>query len=155
MHTPTPHPRPEARPHRQATGFTLVEILIVVIILAILAAIIVPQFSSASEEAREKALAANLWRIRQQIELYKLHHDTYPSLDSFVDQMTASSNEAGQTAPLNTDGYPFGPYLSDIPHNPYTNTNDITDQNVGASAWYYNETTGAFHANNSEYHRDL
>ena len=35
------------------TGFTLVEILIVVIILGILAAIVIPQFTSASESAKE------------------------------------------------------------------------------------------------------
>jgi len=37
---------------RNSRGFTLVEILIVVIILGILAAIVIPQFSSASNDAR-------------------------------------------------------------------------------------------------------
>ena len=35
-------------------GFTLVEILIVVVILGILASIVIPQFSSASHQARSR-----------------------------------------------------------------------------------------------------
>src|SRR5689334_18593447 len=38
--------------HRKPRGFTLVEILIVVIILGILAAIVIPQFTNASNDAR-------------------------------------------------------------------------------------------------------
>ncbi len=41
-------------------AFTLVEILIVVLILGILAAIIVPRFSSASDEASKRAFATSL-----------------------------------------------------------------------------------------------
>lgn len=41
-------------------AFTLVEILIVVLILGILAAIIVPRFSSASDEASKRAFATSV-----------------------------------------------------------------------------------------------
>ena len=41
-------------------GFTLVEILIVVIILGILAAIVIPQFTSASSDARNSSVASTL-----------------------------------------------------------------------------------------------
>src|SRR3954451_13078256 len=63
------------------TGFTLVEILIVVIILGILAAIVIPQFTNASQDARESSLLSQLQTLRSQIELYKLQHmDKLPNL---------------------------------------------------------------------------
>ena len=45
-------------------GFTLVEILIVVIILGILAAIVIPQFTNASQDARESSLLSQLQTLR-------------------------------------------------------------------------------------------
>jgi prepilin-type N-terminal cleavage/methylation domain-containing protein len=44
---------------RSRSGFTLVEILIVVIILGILAALVIPQFTNASQNARESSLNGN------------------------------------------------------------------------------------------------
>src|SRR5436190_15454775 len=71
-------------------GFTLVEILIVVIILGILAAIVIPQFTSASQDARKNSLASQLQTLRSQIELYKLQH---------LDQIPASLANASSTTP--------------------------------------------------------
>ena len=52
-------------------GFTLIEILIVVAILGILAVLVVPRFSSATEDAQDTAIRSQLRRIRMQIELYR------------------------------------------------------------------------------------
>ncbi|MCC6679790.1 MAG: prepilin-type N-terminal cleavage/methylation domain-containing protein [Phycisphaeraceae bacterium] len=141
---------------RSAGAFTLVEILIVVVILGILAAIVVPQFTSASEETRANAVKMDLHRIRQQIEIYKSQHDDPPTVDGFVNQMTLSSDANGDTAAIGTDGYPFGPYLATLPFNPYTKTNDVVDisEDVGSSAWAYDETDGTFVANSDEEHRE-
>src|SRR5215475_4226324 len=64
------NPMKKSRPH----GFTLVEILIVVIILGILAAIVIPQFTNASNDARNNSVASTLQTLRGQIELYKIQH---------------------------------------------------------------------------------
>ena len=53
----------------KAPGFTLVELLIVVIILAILAAIVVPQFSSSTQDAKISALDNSLANVRSAIDL--------------------------------------------------------------------------------------
>lgn len=116
-------------------GFTLIELLIVVIILAILAAIVIPQFSNSSGEAREASLDANLATMRSAVELYKLQHkNTYPGAlagkgngtpgactgtagaaaagsQSFMDQLTAASDAAGNTCTVASTFYTYGPYL--------------------------------------------
>lgn len=133
-----------------ARGFTLVEILIVVVILGVLAAIVVPQFLSAAATARNNSLQMDLNRVRTQLEIYKVHHrDAWPSLAALVDQLTQSSNAQGATAAPGTSGYPLGPYVREFPVNPRTGTADVAAGAVGSSAWYYNENTGDFRANDS------
>jgi general secretion pathway protein G len=126
------------RAHRGlGRGFTLIEILIVVVILGILAAIVIPQFSSASSEARESTLRDCLRYLRTQITVYQAQHRDiapgYPSGNpasapdsaSFLDQMTGFSDEHGNLAASSSDIFHFGPYLSRMPANPFTNQTGI------------------------------
>ena len=146
-----------APPHRGGRGFTLVEVLIVVVILAILAAIVVPQFTSAAEQTRENSLSMNLFRVREQIELYKQQHNgDFPTFAQFEAQMTLASDEDGNTAAPGTPGYLYGPYLRDIPTNPMTSKSVITaNPATGNDDWYYNEDTGEFRANDSDASAEL
>ncbi|MEM7682352.1 MAG: type II secretion system protein [Planctomycetota bacterium] len=144
---------------RRSGGFTLVEILIVVAILGILAAIVVPQFGNATTQTKENNLKANLYQVRQQLQVYQADHGEYPTLADFADQMTLATNLAGDTAALGTDGYPYGPYLAEMPENPFNDNDAVSDTSVGAggvgsSAWYYDATNGDFHANSSTEHFD-
>ena len=80
-------------------GFTLVELLIVVIILSVLAAIIVPQFSSATMDAKEAALDANLARIRSAVELFHAQHNNiYPGATATGDGGACNTNGTKGTA---------------------------------------------------------
>jgi general secretion pathway protein G len=102
-------------------GFTLVEILIVVIILGILAAIVIPQFTSASQDARKNSLVSQLQTLRSQLELYKLQHlDQLPSTlvgaTPAWTQLTVKTDASGATG--TTTAFPFGPYLQADPVNP-------------------------------------
>ena len=126
--------------HRSQRGFTLVEILIVVIILGILAAIVIPQFTSASQDARKNSLVSQLQTLRSQIELYKLQHlDQLPTGlvagTPVWDQMVNKTNASGTTG--TTTAYPFGPYLQSAPTNPLNGQNAMlvvtTDQTMGAA----------------------
>jgi general secretion pathway protein G len=95
-------------------GFTLIEILIVVIILGILAAIVIPQFSSASTQARTSALQSTVQTLRSQIALYKLQHgDTLPVI--------SGSNWAALTGTSTYNGTTYGPYLPAVPTNSLSN----------------------------------
>ena len=137
-------------------GFTLVEILIVVIILGILAAIVIPQFTEASNDARESALASDLQTARSQLELYKVQHlDTYPAAATFVTQLTTKTDLDGSA------GTTFGPYLQSFPTNPF---NDLSTVEVEAGSaglgdnshgWHFNTTLGRFSPDDSAAHAAL
>jgi general secretion pathway protein G len=107
-------------------GFTLVEILIVVIILGILAAIVIPQFTNASQNARESSLQSTLQTLRSQIQLYKLQHgDALPDLVTDWTPLTESET-------WGTPAQSFGPYMQAIPVNPM-NGNSTVVQGVIAT----------------------
>ena len=140
--------------HSRQAGFTLVELLIVAIILAILAAIVVPQFASSTDNARDSALRSNLSGIRSAIDLYTQQHiNTFPGAvaatggtctggaagtgadgtqEAFEFQLKYYTNLAGQAcsiSDIDADGdpeFPFGPYIKgDLPDNPVTQDGNI------------------------------
>lgn len=131
------------------SGFTLVELLIVVIILAVLAAIVVPQFSSSTDEAKEAALRSTLLEMRNALELYYHQHgghypgriktdgtgDTTTDAEAqtaFLNQLTLYSDINGKTAvakDLAADPQiKYGPYLkrSTLPVNPVDDSSTVT-----------------------------
>ncbi len=140
-------------------AFTLAELLIVVIILAILAAIIVPQFSSATVDAQESALDANLTGLRSAIELYHAQHGTlYPgavstkggtcvtkgngdanSGQAFIDSLIMYSDVAGNVCNLgDATTFRFGPYVrKGVPADPITGKGSLAAEivvtNTGAA----------------------
>ncbi len=147
-------------PAGKQSGFTLVELLIVAIILAILAAIVVPQFASSTDDARDSAVRSNLSGIRSAIDLYTQQHSgIFPGsvaatgatctggtagtgaadIDlAFESQLKYYTNAAGQAcsiADIGADGsveFPFGPYIKgDLPDNPVTQDGTIAMVTTG------------------------
>ena len=142
------------------SAFTLIELLIVVTIVAVLAAVIIPQFSSSTEDAAESLLQHNLRTMRAMIGVYEADHaGRYPSLARFADQMTSASNAVGGT----TGETPYGPYVRDeIPENPFNHSNKVAAVAAagkrpkgvvaGGAGWQYDESNGALWPNNREYY---
>jgi type II secretion system protein G len=106
-------------------GFTLVEILIVVVILGILAAIVIPQFTNASEDAKDSAVRSQLQTIRNQIELYRVRNNgtTPPSLDT------------GTFTDLISDDY-----LRTAPVNPWNSSDTVGDAPDDVTGWIWDDT---------------
>ena len=137
---------------RTKSGFTLVEILIVVVILGILAAIVIPQFTSASTEAKESNLVSNLQAVRSQIELYKIqHNDQLPGQQTggatFTQALTGLTNVNGAVQTTPGAGV-YGPYMREIPRNPFTDSRDVSESNAKlttgtADAGWHFVTSGA------------
>ena len=152
-------------------GFTLVEILIVVIILAILAGVVIPQFSSSSDEAKLAVLRSDLKVMRGAVELYyHQHNSVYPGSRTsnygghaineewFVDQLTLYTNVRGEGVAVKDATHKYGPYLKKgIPVNPFNDLNTvIIDKMVTAvdnaavdsgSGWKFYTLTGRLIAN--------
>ena len=112
-------------------AFTLVELMIVVAILGILAAIVLPTFQGNVIKAKESAAKDNLRILRNTIEVYAAQHNdvppgylngdvtSEPHLTYFLMQIIIATNSSGKAAAIGTPGYPFGPYLLDLPENPF------------------------------------
>ena len=106
-------------------AFTLIEVLIVVVIMAVLAATIIPQFSTSTKDAQENTAKFNAHTMRSQLELYRAHHlGNFPTVANFAEQLTKSTNAAGAVGTAGTN-FPYGPYMEEIPYNPFNNKNDV------------------------------
>jgi general secretion pathway protein G len=131
--------------HRARSAFTLVEVLIVVVIMAILAATIIPQFTDSTNDAKSSTSKFNLHTLRSQIELYKAHHNGLLPGANLV-ELTQATDVDGVAAA----GAPYGPYMREIPDNPFNNSNEVTSVGVdpatatecAGKGWLYNATTG-------------
>ena len=158
---------------RKQKGFTLVEILIVVIILAILAGVVVPQFSSSTEEAKLSVLQSDLITLRAAVELYYHQHNAannvYPgdvtsnyaghatNAEWFVDQLTLYTDINGEAVAAKDATHKYGPYIKRrIPVNPFNDLNTVEIDDVetdltaatddGGHGWKFYTQTGQLFA---------
>ena len=151
-------------------AFTLVEVLIVLLILGILATIVIPQFTSASQQARENTLRDDLRFMRTQIGVFKAQHrdrppgypggnpTAAPTAADFALQMTTFTDETCATNATKTQVFKYGPYLSKLPENPLNKLDTVLVVANGApmpatpdnsTGWIYKPQTQEFRANST------
>ncbi len=106
--------------HRTKYAFSVIELMILVAILGILAAIVLPEFQSHSEQAKEAAAKDNLRILRQQIELYAAQHDGVPPGYINGDPAQGAGPVAFSRQMVVNDHY-----LSEIPENPFNSKSGI------------------------------
>jgi general secretion pathway protein G len=156
---------------RNQKGFTLVEMLIVVIILAVLAGVIIPQFSSSTEDAKLSVIQTDLAAMRNAVELYyHAHNNLYPgdvtsnyaghatNAEWFVDQLTLYTDISGEAVSVRDAAHKYGPYLKQgLPVNPFDDLATVVVDDVetdlalatddGAGGWKFYTQTGQMFAN--------
>lgn len=147
-------------------GFTLVELMIVVSILGIMGAIAFPQYQDSARQAKEAAARSTLGILRSQAELYKMQHNglmpgymgmmTAPESSIFIWQFVGTSSVNGAASSVKTPSatYPLGPYLRELPENPFNGkrgikmvAGSVTDWTSSVDAnygWLYQKETGTF-----------
>lgn len=142
--------------HQVRKAFTLIEILIVVIILGILAAIVVPQFTSATEDAQLSSAKSTLQTIRSQIELYRVRNNgAYPAFPF------ANEDGWGDTS---ENGFIGNDYMRSRPMNPRTATRTVDTGNkaaaeayaqTGEQGWFWDLATNEMYCNGLDEDLDL
>ena len=143
-------------------AFSLIELVIVVAILGIIAALAIPKLQGNTIAAKEAAAKDMLFTLRTQIELYKIDHGgTAPGymgpiqapVTTLKNQFVGTSKATGAavSATIATGDYPYGPYLGDMPKNPFNNKDNIKYVTNGtafttaaddSSGWLYTKETG-------------
>lgn len=154
--------------NRVSRAFTLVEILIVVVILGILAAIVIPQFTSASEEAQVGNVQTQLQTIRSQVELFRVRNNgnapeivgdwTDGAGDAFLDLRVGTNATDAALQVDNSYGQEQKIYMGSPALNPRNKRGEVAeDATPKATAattvpaadgpgWFFNSTTGEFAA---------
>ncbi len=123
--------------NRMRKGFTLVELMIVVSILGIVSALAFPAFQDHIAHSREAAAKSNLQVFRTQIEMYKYEHEGLapgymgsmqaPEATTLIYQFigTSALNGMASSSKVPTATYCYGPYLNEIPANPFNGQKTI------------------------------
>lgn len=120
-----------------------VRILMVALVLGLVGKAVSPQFAGASAEKKVSMLLDGLQLMRAHLDLYRAQHgDSLPPTDSLAGFQAAMTRRAGQ----------FGPYVDDIPANPFNGLNTVRFNGEPAGAdkagWRLDTRTGLFQADN-------
>ena len=95
-----------------AAGFTLIELMVVLVIIGVLAALIVPNVLERADDARVSAARADVNMLMQQLKLYRLDNQRYPTTEQGL-QALAAKPTAGPVPPN------WKTYLDKLPNDPW------------------------------------
>jgi general secretion pathway protein G len=98
----------DRRQAREESGFTLLEILIVVTIIGLLMAFVGNRLIGQAEGAKRTLAGAQLRKIEETLELYRLQNGRYPTTEQGLEALVR--RPSGEPVPRS---YPPGGYMKD------------------------------------------
>ncbi|MCZ6710187.1 MAG: type II secretion system major pseudopilin GspG [Gammaproteobacteria bacterium] len=108
------NPKQAVRRRSDASGFTLIEVLVVVVIIGILGAIIVPNLLGRPDQARVTAAQSDLRSLANALDIYRLDNLRYPSTDQGLEALASKPGGLPEPRNYNPDGY-----IKKLPTDPW------------------------------------
>lgn len=143
-------------------GYTISEFCIVAVILLIISIVIVPQFGKASVQARSSHVGVVLDDLNQQVKLYaRDHNGSMPGMKKFdiVKALTCQTDQFGSPYTAEAESMNLkkcGPYIYQIPSNPFNDKNTIRLNGRAAGAnthgWRFDTLKGVFESDSPTHH---
>lgn len=123
----------------------------VIVALAIMAGVVIPQVSSAVDDAKQGTMLANLHELTNAIERYRMDHSGQPPdqvVGRRLPQLTAKTNVDGDigTGPEHI----YGPYLSRLPENPLSDTAQVFQVSTAPPASLDKRIGWAYHLDSGQ-----
>lgn len=95
-------------------GFTLVEIMVVVVIIGLLATVVVLNVLPSQDRARIEKARADIGRIEQAVEMFRLDMGRYPTTDEGLEVLVTAPADPRLAA-----RFPEGGYINRLPEDPW------------------------------------
>ena len=130
--------------------WSFVEVVFIAVLLSVVSLSTIPKFTQASQESLTSELIDRIHKMRSQLDLYRAQHDNYfppfDSIKSFEEHMTSKIGK-------------YGPYIDEIPVNPFNNLNTIRFDGEPAgtnkAGWRIDTSNGLFQSDDSVEHAVL
>lgn len=95
-------------------GFTLIELMVVVVIIGLLATVVVLNVLPSQDRARIEKARADIGRIEQAAEMFRLDMGRYPTTDEGLEVLVSPPADARLAA-----RFPEGGYINRLPPDPW------------------------------------
>jgi len=105
-----------ARRQKAQKGFTLIELMVVIVIIGLLATVVVINVLPAQDRAMVEKAKADINRLEQAVELYRMDLLSYPTVDQGLEALAAAPD--GLSRP---ERYREGGYIKRLPDDPWGN----------------------------------